>query len=282
MSLPIWTWIPLGFIVFSVAVDIIALAVTFRERRPIWPFEPLLDSEPTGSAESSRSLGEPHHAYRSASDLSDAFPISPQAMRHGADFNQLGYEYLGAYRHIKRGVYHIRYDAMISPDRFVLVMISSGTIIKLPANNVTMVSLGIPRESVTGEREPNSLHGIISITNESAFGYDFLDRTSTMVFPGATAVELQNLHARRWNDFRPRRFGPDPMKEYQYYCMVNADEAEQNGLVRRVDEDPNMQLAYPWPAFVSFVAMKRFMYGRRLWPHRWRVKKELPDFSTWE
>ncbi|TWU58587.1 hypothetical protein Poly51_13660 [Rubripirellula tenax] len=279
MSLPLWTWIPLGFFIFAILLDIATLVISFREKRTIWPFEPFTDSNNADAASKpldGSSRATVASAYQPAASLADAFPITPFAMQYGSQLNQMGYQYVGAFRHVKGGIYQIRYDVMVSADRLILAFVAAGTLAKIPVANVTLVSLGTRPSSFAPGQRSDLMCGNVSMIAEAAFEHDFTGRTISMVFPNASANELQSLHAQRWGTLQPQPFGPEPLGEYHRYCLDVAEDAERRGSLYRVDDMPNYQRPHPGSAILMFVAMKKFMWGRRIWPHRWRVKRLPP------
>lgn len=285
VSVPVWMWCVIGWIAFMVALDVFIIITTFREKRPIWPFEPIPDPNAgdAHSPSSSTSIPAPpqasmasSNAYQPAASIEDELPLSPFAMQHGAELTEMGYEYLGVFRHAKGGIYQIRHDAMVSPDRLILAFVEVGTLAKIPIANVTMVSLGTRPVAHAGNRRSDLICDNTSIVSENAFEPDPTGRGQSMVFPNATCRELQTLHLRRFATLTPRPFGDAPLDEYHRYRLQIAEAAEREGSLYRVEGEPNFQRPHAWGAIGIFVAMKKFMWGRRVWPHRFRVKR-LPQ-----
>jgi hypothetical protein len=91
---------------------------------------------------------------------------------------------------------------------------------------------------------------------------------------------LQSLHQRRFAVLDPQPMQEPAMEDYRKFRMEVAAEAERQGSLYQAGDDPNLQLPSITSALYTYVKMKKFMYGRRLYPHRWRVKR-LPAVTAY-
>ena len=272
MSIPFWAWIFIATFGFMLVMDIITLIIAFREQRPVWQFAPLKPVSTPMPGAASIAIG-PDLPYRPSSSVVDDLPLPSFAMQYGRELEAMGYQFQGSYRHIKGGVYQIRFDVLLSPDRLILATVESGTIIKIPINNVTLISKGMHQNAANQVHHPERTSLLKSITAEAAFDYDVTGRIETMLFPAASLGELQLLHMKRLGVLRPQPFSDAAMEDYHRVCVEVSEEEERQGSTYHVVDSPNFRLPYPLTAVKIFLGTKKFMYGRRIYPHRWRVKR---------
>ncbi len=190
-------------------------------------------------------------------------------MQFGAQLNGMGYTYLGTYDFAKQKLFQLRFEVMCSADKMVLATVVSGTVMGVASDDVVMQTFVVTDEGIPGDRR----RSLESFTRESNFDDDRVFPNLPMVFPRASAMELEQLHRRRLAGKTAFPWGDDPVAEIDRWRAESAQDAVHRGVASFVDD----QKDFVRLGFVSSVRnvfrTHAFMWGRRIYPHRWRVPK---------
>jgi hypothetical protein len=102
------------------------LAALF-EKRMVWPYQPA--SELKNPPPPPRDSAANPHAPPSKQDQ---VAITSYAQATCLKLESLGFDYHGVYYDRRRGIYKLRFDFWLSPDRLVLAMVGGGTLAGIP------------------------------------------------------------------------------------------------------------------------------------------------------
>lgn len=255
-------WIVLLAIGLPLAFAVLSFIVICREKRYVWHLEPMGGTSP----QSTSLVAEDVNPYAATEIVEPQLEIMPVAIAHGRDLKRLGYTYVGPFRHAKGGIYQIRYDVMISPDRHVLAMIEAGKLMSLPVCNVSLISMAkreIDRETIC----------LQTITNESCFEVDFARRNELMLLNHFAAGQAEPLHRQWLSMVEPIAFSDDPLNDlYQFRCDEQQSGID-NGMLRSIEEGITLPTAVG--AVKALIDTYRFQIGRRLYPHQRRLQRKL-------
>jgi hypothetical protein len=105
-----WLLIPLGIVGLIVGFFVLVVAAALWETRLIVAY----------------AIPEP----------GQELPTTPYSQQANAIAQQLGFAHYGTFHHGKGGIYRVRYDFWISPDRLTLMLVGGGKIAALPADAV--------------------------------------------------------------------------------------------------------------------------------------------------
>jgi hypothetical protein len=67
-------------------------------------------------------------------------PATNYAQQANAIASQLGFEHYGTFHHGKGGIYRVRYDFWLSPDRLIIMLVGGGKIAAMPADAVWLAT----------------------------------------------------------------------------------------------------------------------------------------------
>lgn len=271
------SYVIIAFLVVSfIGFPLLTLIITVREKKYVWIFEKQAQRTESGTSVADSSNPYVPPAVPAAAD--DALPVSPFASKMAAEFDSLGYMYLGDYRHAKGGIYKIRYDVWISPDSQVLAWTEAGSVSGIPVQNITMTSMCLARDQL-GHTSTASPVAIDSFTSESCYDPDLAGSCESMVFPSASATKLESLHRQRLTLIEARSFSDDPMSDFRRLRQEDAEKICESGLGRFIDADESVWLPTWLGGLKMFVKLYAFMLGRRIYPHRMRLKRRIKNAS---
>ncbi len=274
-------WLLLPLLIF-LGFAALTFVITFREKRYVWELQ---RQEPVPVPEHSRVVETPASPYQLTSNhagvsaaMRTELPISAFAAGKCGELDRLGYEYLGSFRHAKGGIYKIRYDAWVSPDRYVLAFVEGGTLASVSLANLTLLTLG----QVDGDTVAAPSHGqstsvptdcLCSISTESAFEASLSGRAHSMLFASATSSDQIYWHYQRFSSFGPRPFSEDPIDDYYQFRCRDAQRIHELGRSRFVDPQETVWLPTLGGGLRMYFGMYGFMLLRRVYPDRWRLNR---------
>ncbi|QEG40215.1 hypothetical protein [Roseimaritima ulvae] len=280
-------WLLLPLLIF-LGFAALSFVITFREKRYVWELQ---RQEPagTGEAVNERARNQPVEAPASPYQLTTPsnvaapaaqteLPISSYAAIKCRELDALDYQYLGSFRHAKGGIYKIRYDAWISPDRYVLAFVEAGTLASVTLANMTLLTLGqsvgdAGVDAAAGRAGATPMKCLCSISTESAFEASLSGCVRTMLFASAKTTDHIYWHYQRFSSFRPQPFSEDPIGDYYQFRQRDAKRIEELGRLRFIDPQETVWLPTLGGGLRVFFGMYGFMLLRRVYPDRWRLKR---------
>jgi len=146
----LWVAIPLGIVGLMAGLFVLIVAAALWEKRLIVVY----------------AIPEPGQEW----------PTTSYSQQANSVAHQLGFAHYGTFHHGKGGIYRVRYDFWLSPDRLTLMLVGGGKIASLPADAVWLTtSLKDGRYLVTtdwaGEAE---MSGLIDLETHRDVGLVFL------------------------------------------------------------------------------------------------------------
>ncbi len=283
MNVGIWVIAAIGLyvLIFFVGFPLMTLIIITREKKFVWELErqeTLAETELQAVQTFSSAMQS--NPYAPPVVASEVLPLTPAGQAICNELFQQGYQYLDNYRHAKRGIYRIRWDAWISPDRTILATVSSGSLMAIPIQNLRMTSFGISRRSA-GHSTSNSNQGcLVSITNEKSFDACTCGMIETMLFTNANAAELDRLHRQRLQLVDPVSYGDDPIGELREFSEFSARTTCELGNGRFITAEQDVWLPTMKGVFLVFFQMYGFMLGRRIYSDRRRLQRRLKSLVT--
>jgi hypothetical protein len=252
------------------AFSLLTLIVTFREKNCVWELDSLNES-PVAEPELPRSSDA--NPYRSPASPASELPVTKFATEKCLELEMLEYQYLGSFRHVKKGIYQIRYEAWISSDRYVMAWIESGSLMAIPQSNLSMFTLGNRNADSDTPQSVGSPICVESLTAEAAFFPNVGGMRDTMLFPSASARDADQLHRQRLAFVSPHQFTEDPLGDYHRFRAREAQVGHERGICRFVNPRQDVWL----PTFVGalrvFIQENWFLLSRHVYSDRRRLKR---------
>jgi hypothetical protein len=145
-----WALIPLGILAVMGAFFVLIVAAALWEKRLIVVY----------------SIPEP----------GQELPPTSYSQQANAIAGQLGLLHHGTFHHGKGGIYKVRYDFWLSPDRMFILLVGGGTIAGMPADAVWLATrLSDGRYLVTTDwKGEGDLSGLLDIETQSDVGLVFI------------------------------------------------------------------------------------------------------------
>ena len=243
---------------------LLQIAIILGERRYVWVFTELPENESTANNVAMNDAN-PYQPLTTSKEIS---PLPQSAIKHCNHLESIGYQYLGSFRHAGGGIYKIRYDAWISSDRYIVAFVCSGMLL-VPIDNIRMITFHHPQ----GDRRSRAAHCLETITLESSYSSVPTDKIETMLFEGVNSIQADYYHRLRIAQTNPCPFTDDPLNELRVFRTQIISDAFDDGRLNYVDSDRNVWRPSTATAFWMLFDIYRFMFPRRFFPDRWRLKK---------
>src|SRR6188472_877612 len=109
-----WLLIPLGILALMFGFFVLVVGAALWEKRHVVVYsvpEPGQELPPTNYAQQANSIAA-----------------------------QLGFQHYGTFHHGKGGIYRVRYDFWLSPDRLIIMLVGGGKIAAMPADAVWLAT----------------------------------------------------------------------------------------------------------------------------------------------
>lgn len=276
-----WMYIWLIPLAIFIPMAALTLVVMYREKKYVWELAPMVPPETARSELVATGTAPPNTSERNRPTTTppEELPVTPFAMQHGTALKHLGYSFLGSFRHRKGGIYRIRYDLLLSRDRLVLAAIESGTVSGIKVNNLSMISLGRQGDSVGRPADDGRSCALVSMTNDACFEADLVGMVKQFHFPRAMPSEQDRLHRRCFAEFEAQPYSEAPLDDFRRFRVRYAEAAGRQGTINFLDDQSQ---AFR-PSFTGALRMclqtYAFQFGRRVYPHRWRINR-LHDVAS--
>jgi hypothetical protein len=261
--------LPVAIVCF---LPLLTLIVAFFEKRYVWVLEPYSDVVISVGKPGDQERSD-ENPYRSPALESSSRPLTEFAKHKCCELEAIGYECLGRFRHVKGGIYQLRYEAWISSDRYVLAFAESGSLMAISAKNIIMVTLGERNAVADTLQRTSSLVCVESITHQNGYEPDVCGMTETMLFRAASAHEADALHRQRLAFMRPRPFACDALDDYHRFLVQRAQIGYNAGRCRFLDEQQNVWLPTFTGAFRLYFKTYGFLLSRMVYSDRRRLKR---------
>lgn len=272
-------WILVGVVVFCFFVlPVLNVFVAMRERRPVRPFIPLdelpLDAKARAGRDSVAADANPYAATPSDVAADPLPPLSMQSQRRGETLSSKGYAFLGTFQYPKAGLYRLRFDLLKSPDDRILAVVNTGTVMKITIDDVALLTF--VNDSAAREIDGQRLRIVESFTNENQYEPATFGDNDPGVYPGADVDELESIHRRRIAGRKVVPWNHDAVDQLWRWRRESFHDAVQRGKASYVDAGEQFVRPSIGAAVVQVLSTNRFMWGRRIYPHRWRLSKKSP------
>ena len=209
---------------------LLPILVFLRETHCVWALKPMLSVPQVSSA--STPSDNPYQAPIVAQ--TELLPTS-KGQKRCIELTEMGYYYLGNFRHAKEGIYKLRYDAWLSPDRLIVGIVASGNLL------VPVCNLGLLSFHRTKNAEPGALMQCIeSMTDVKSYHPRSKKLKDAMLFRSATARTADRLHRQRLQAIQPVPFPDDPLKFLREYSEQICNDLFARNQIRFVDEARNL------------------------------------------
>ena len=205
---------------FFVGLVLLTVAVAMWEKRVVWYFIPVNESQPGQSAPL-----DPHNPYAAGAAPLQVPPPSVDASQANAAMRQQQFAFLGTCGDAKGAKYHVRYDFWVSPQRDVLVNVGCGTIMGMNVD---------ARWLYTRLQDGRT---IVTVSDQSASEYDLTGQRVEALVSAMTFAQLLEAHRKRVKaQFSPLLpFGPDPLKDLRTEVARRVESLVGSGYARYLD-----------------------------------------------
>jgi hypothetical protein len=195
------------------------------ERRMVWPYKPEAEFR-NARLTTDESDGNPY-AARPAQTLT---PITSYANATCRRLEAMGFRYCGAYFDRRGGLYKLRYDFWLSPDRLILAMVGGGTLATIAVSGTCLFT------------RLNDGHCLMTIDEPKSQDSDPSGLTVQMVVTHADLEELLSRHRERLSEEeRPALTYSTgaALDEHREFRTRRVDRLIDRGLARYLDEERN-------------------------------------------
>jgi len=156
------------------------------------------------------------------------YPCTPYGLQRNREVKKLGYRYGGVYHDARGSIYKCRYDFWLSPDSTILVWIGCGTVARLAAKSVNLIS----------QLEGGRYLQTTDMTGET----DLSGLTDLQIWPKQTFRKLVDRHNARLEALGASAlpFSDAPMRDVINIRRVRALRLVEQGDAKYVDDNESI------------------------------------------
>jgi len=127
--------IPLAIVAFFAVSFLPGFIAALFEKRMVWPYQRESEFLPAQLA-AKESAANPYAAPAAQPPVA----VTPYGDATCRKLESFGFSYRGVHYDRRRGIYQLRYDFWLSPDRLVLAMVGGGTLAGIPLTGTSLYS----------------------------------------------------------------------------------------------------------------------------------------------